>query len=109
MAIFVTIEDQLELRMAARCVELIQNEILFGDVGHVGRIFGLREEMVIRLILRRPNLDGNRMPPFIGVVEERIDIENDASKGSESMCNDVSDPKFGVSHESHLRENSRIR
>jgi hypothetical protein len=37
------------------------------------------------------------LPPFLGVGEFGVDVEDDASEGENPMSNDLSDRKFGES------------
>src|ERR1700674_2937788 len=50
--------------------------------------------MIERLILVRPDLLGDRQPPFLGVVEDRIDIEDHAPERKDPVTDDLSDLKL---------------
>src|SRR5690242_149433 len=52
--------------------------------------------MVEGLLLRRPAVGRDRLIPFLGIVEHRIDIEDDAAKGIEPVPDDLSDREFGI-------------
>jgi hypothetical protein len=43
------------------------------------------------LVLRRPDVLWNGIVPFLGVVERRIHVENDAAKGVEAMLYHLTD------------------
>ena len=73
-------EDLRHLRMPDRFAGIVGQKILLGDVGDVFGVRVFREQMIERLILVRPNLLGDRQPPFLGIVEFRIDVENHATE-----------------------------
>jgi hypothetical protein len=58
----------------------IGQQVLFGNIGDVFGLRVLREQMVERLVLARANLRGDRLVPFLGIVEFRIDVEYDPAK-----------------------------
>ena len=51
--------------------------------------------MIERLILVRPDVLGDRQPPFLGIVEFRIDIEDHAPERKDPVTDDLSDLEFG--------------
>ena len=71
-------EDLGDLRMPDRLAGIVRQQVLFGDIGDVFGLRIFREQVIERLVLVRPNLLGDRQPPFLGIVEFRIDIENHA-------------------------------
>jgi hypothetical protein len=74
-AVFALLENFGNVRMADWRARSIEKKVLFGDIGNV---FGLRifcEQMIERLVLARTDLRRNCLPPLLGVVEHRIDIE----------------------------------
>jgi hypothetical protein len=97
-AIFETIEDQLELRMSTRRMRLVGHEVLFRNVGDIGRVLGFGKDMVVGLIFTRANLGGNRQPPFLRVIEEGIHVEDHSAKRTKAMDHHFSDPEFRFSH-----------
>jgi len=107
--VFETIEDQFELRVSAGREALVRDEVLLGDVGDVGRVIRFGEDVIIGLVLVGSDLGGNRQPPLLGVIEERIDIEDHAPKGAEAMYHDVSDSEFRFSQHSLAEDVARIR
>ena len=46
----------------------------------MGRLRVLRAEVIEGLILRRPAFRRDGLIPFLGIVEDRVDIEDDAAK-----------------------------
>ena len=85
--------------MSTGGVCLIRHEILFRNVGDVGDVLGFCEDMVVGLIFARSDLGGNREPPFLGVIEKRIDIEDHPAKGPIAMFHDLTDSEFRFSHD----------
>jgi hypothetical protein len=51
--------------------------------------------MVKRLVLVRANLGGNRLVPFLGIAEERIDIEHYAAKRIDAVPHNLANRIFG--------------
>jgi integrase len=77
-SVFVLLENFGHVRMADRRARGIDKKILFR---HIGDVFGLRifgEQMIERLVLARTDLRRDCLPPLLGVVEHRIDIEDHA-------------------------------
>src|SRR5690242_6956237 len=85
---FVLHEDLGDLGMPDRFSGLVGQQILLGDVSDILGFRILCEQMVEGLILARAILLGNRQPPFLGVVELRIDVENDAPEGKNPVTDD---------------------
>ena len=50
--------------------------------------------MVERLVLGRPDLLRDRLPPFFRVGKGRIDIENNAAKGKQAVFDHLPDSEF---------------
>src|SRR4030088_76847 len=61
--------------------------------------------MIERLILVRPDILGDRQPPFFGIVEFRIDIEDHAPERKDPVTDDLSDLKFGGPRFYHVSSN----
>ena len=64
-------------------------QVLLRDVGDVLRLRVLGEQMVVGLLLVRPDLLGDRQPPLLGVVELGIDVEDDAAERIEAVAHDL--------------------
>src|ERR1700730_9000912 len=58
--------------------------------------------MVVGLILVRTSLGGNRLIPFLGIAEERVDIEDYAAKRIDAMPHDLADGIFGIANLVHV-------
>ena len=63
----------------------------------------LGEQVVERLILVRPHFGGDRLVPFFGVVEDRIDVEDHAAERKQPMPHDLADLIFGAANLVHGR------
>jgi hypothetical protein len=59
--------------------------------------------MIEGLIFARTNLGGYRLIPFFGIVEFRIDVEDDASKRKNPMTNDLADLEFRGARFAHQK------
>ena len=70
------------------------DQILFGHVGDIGTLGIFSQQVVIRLLFARPVLDRDRLPPFFGICELRVDVENDAAEGMHAVLNDLPDLEF---------------
>ena len=83
-----------DFRMRYRLSGFIHKKVLLGDVGGVVRLLVLGEQVIIGLIFLGANFLGNRLPPFLGVIEGWVDVEDHAPKGKEPVPNNLSNPKF---------------
>src|SRR5487761_1789324 len=71
------LEQHFDHRMVDRAAAAVGDEVLLGNIGLVGAALGiLRQEMIEGLILRRAALGGNRLVPFLGIAEQRVDVED---------------------------------
>ena len=52
----------------------IGHEVLLRDIGDIFGFRVFREEMIERLILARPDLLGNCLPPCLGIREDRVHV-----------------------------------
>src|SRR3984893_15922645 len=71
---------------------------------HIGDVFGLvvlGEQMIERLVFMRTDFRGDRLVPFVGIVEYRIDVEDDAAERIEAVPDDLADLIFGVANLAH--------
>src|SRR5271169_4900168 len=94
-------EDFRDLRMPHRLAGSVRQEILLGNVGDVFGYVVLREQMVERLILMRPDFGRDRLVPFVGIVEYRVDVENDAAERIEAVPDNLADLILGVPNLAH--------
>ena len=63
----------------------VRQQILLRDIGDVFGFRVLGEQMIERLILVRAQISRDRQPPFLGVVEDRIDVEDDAAERKDAV------------------------
>jgi hypothetical protein len=73
---------------------MVGQEVL---LGHVGDILGFRvlgEEVIEGLVLVGPDLLGDRQPPVLGVVEFRIDVEDEPPEIEDPVSNHLADREF---------------
>ena len=66
--------------MTERLAAVIEQQVLFRDIGDVGVVRVLGVQVIERLFFRWADLFGDRQPPFFGIREFGIDIEDDAAK-----------------------------
>src|ERR1700688_4611095 len=57
--------------------------------------------MIERLVLVTTDFRGDRLVPFVGIVEHRIDVEHDAAERIEAVPDDLADLIFGVANLAH--------
>src|SRR6202171_999921 len=98
-------ENLGDLRMPDRLARIVRQQVLLRHLGDVFRFRILGEQMIERLILVRPILLGDRQPPFLGIVEFRIDIEDHAPERKDPVTDDLSDLKFGGPRFYHISSN----
>ena len=79
-AFVVGFENLPHLRMPHRLTRGIEQQILLRHIGDVFRLRVFREQVIEGLVLARPDFLGDRQPPFLGVVEFRVDVENHAAE-----------------------------
>src|SRR3984893_16050232 len=102
-ALLVLLEHLSDLRMAHRFAGRIRQQILLGNIGDIFGLRVLREQMVERLVLERANLRGDRLVPFLSIVELGIDIEHDGAKRKQAVANHLTDLEFGVARLAHAQ------
>src|SRR5258705_3862609 len=81
--------------MAQRLAGAVRKQVL---LRHIRDVFGFRVlgvEMIERLVLARPPFSRDRLVPFLGIGEDRIDIENDATERVEPVADDLANRVLG--------------
>ena len=73
-------EQAGDRRMIDGFLAFVMNQVLLADIRDIGRFGVLGEQVVERLILAGSDALGNRLIPFLGIGEDRIDIEDDAAE-----------------------------
>src|SRR3979490_1764070 len=89
--------------MAYRLARCVGQEVLLGDICDVFALRILREQVIERLILVRPNLRRDRLVPLLGIVELRIDVEHDTAKRKQAVTNHLADLELRVAHFAHAQ------
>ena len=107
-AVLVAPERFPDLRVAHRFARLVGKQVLLRHVGDVFAFGVLGEQVVKRLVLARTDLGGNRVVPFLGVGELRIDVEHDAAKRKQAVLHHRSDRKPGRTRLGHDVELIRL-
>jgi hypothetical protein len=74
---------------------IVRHQILLGDVGDVLAVRVLGVEVIERLFLGGTHLGGDRAPPFLGVGEDRIDVEDHSAERVNPVFDDLANPEFG--------------
>ena len=82
--------------MFHRAAVFIRQQVLLGDISDIGRLGILGIEMLERLILRRSHFRRYRIPPFLGIREFGIDVEDHTAKREYPVAHDLADIVFGV-------------
>lgn len=90
----VKVEPVRYLGVVQGFVPVIGQQVLLRDVGDVCSLVVFREEMVERLVLAGTDILGNGLVPFLGVVEFRVDIEDDSTEIEESVLDHLADLEF---------------
>src|ERR1700676_4294923 len=91
--------------MPDRLAGIVRQQVLFGNIGDVFRFRILGEQMIERLILVRTDILGARQPPFLGIVEFLIAIEDHAPERKDPVGDNLSDLKFGGPRFYHISSN----
>ena len=88
------VQDMRNVGVAERRVALVRHQVSFRDIGDIVRLLVLCEEVVIGLVLGRAKMFRDRLIPFIGIGEDRVDIEDDAAKLEQPVLDDLADLEF---------------
>jgi hypothetical protein len=74
----------------------IGDQIALADIGDVGRILVLGQQVVKRLIAARANVLGDRLVPFVRIGEDRVNIEHHPAKGEKAVANHIANAEAGT-------------
>ena len=88
------VEDQRGLRVGHRFAGFVGQQVLFRDIGGVNALLVLGQQVIEGLILLRTDLLGDRAPPFVGVGELGIDVEDNAAERENPVADDLAYAKF---------------
>src|ERR1700741_140885 len=89
--------------MTDRLARWVGQQVLLGNVGNIFGLGVFGEQVIKRLVLVRAHLGGNRLIPFFGVVELRIDVEHDTAKRKYAVPHHLADLELGVACLAHAR------
>src|SRR3546814_3782486 len=87
----------------------IGQQVLLRDIGDIGGLRILGQQVIERLVLRRPQVGRNRLPPLLGVVEHRIDVIDDAAERKQAMPDDIADTEFSLAALRHGDRSALVR
>ena len=93
-ALVVTVEIVAHLGMAHGIAALVDQQILFGDVGDVLRFSVFSQQVIEGLVLAGTDFGGDRVPPLLGVAEGWVDIKNDATEWKNPVADYLTDPEL---------------
>ena len=97
VAVITAIKHLFYQRVPHGFLGVIGKQILLRYVGDILRIFVFCVEMVKRLLFMRAHAFGNRLIPFVGIGEFRINVENNASKWVNPVFYYLANAKFCAS------------
>ena len=89
------VKNQGGLRMSYWLLAFVGEQVLFGNIGHIGRLSVLGQQVIERLVLVWANLFGDRQPIGFGVGKNRIDVENHSPEGENPVFDHLTDGEFG--------------
>ena len=84
--------------MRHRLAGVVGQQVLLRDIGHVGGLRVLGQQVIEGLVAARADFLGNRGQPLLGVGEHRIDIEDHAPERIEAVLHHLSDGELGFTH-----------
>src|SRR5690606_18099499 len=88
--------------MAHRLAGVVGQKVLLRDIGDVFRLAVFGEQVIEGLVAPRPHVLGDRLPPFLGVAEGRIDVENYATERIDPVANHLADAEFRRAYFLHV-------
>ena len=92
---FRLIEHVAQERVAAGAPTVIGQQILLGHIGDIGRLGVFGQQVIEGLFPVRPQLGRDGLQPFIGIGENRVDIEDHAPERVDTVLDDVADVEAG--------------
>ena len=93
-AAFHSVEHGRDGGMVDRFVAVVGQQVLLGDVGDVGAVLALGEQMIERLLLERADVLVDRQPPLLGFAELRVDVEDDSPERKGPVADHLADAEF---------------
>ncbi len=80
--------------MAYRFTGFIRQKVLFRHIGHIIALVVFGQQVIERLLFRRPRILGDCVIPFFGIGKTRIDIKDHATERVLPMPDHLSDVIF---------------
>jgi hypothetical protein len=77
--------------MVDRFLGFVADQILLADIGDVALLAILGEQVVEGLLLRRADLLGDRLVPFLAVRKLGVDVEDHPPEVEQSVPDDLAD------------------
>ena len=106
-AVVEAFEDHRRLRVTHGLAGLVGQQVLLGNIGDIGVVVVLGQQVVERLVLGRPDVLGDGVPPFLGIGEHGIDVEHHAPEGEDPVLDHLADREFGKSR-IHVEQPTRV-
>ena len=88
------VEDQGRLGMADRLAGIVRQQVLLRDIGHIARLIILGQKVIEGLVFPWAHGLWDRLPPFLGVGENRVHIENNATERKNPVLHDLTYGEF---------------
>ena len=85
-------------RVVDRLFAFVLDQVLLTDVRDVALLRILREQVIEGLVLRRADLLGNRLIPFVAIGEDGVDVEDHAAKIEQSVLHDIANAEASLAH-----------
>ena len=92
------LEEMRHLRVRHRLAGLVGQQVLLRDIGDVGGLRVLGQQVIEWLVAARTDLLGDRRQPLLGVGEHRIDVEDHAAEWINSVLHHLPDGELGRAH-----------
>ena len=83
--------------MIDRSTFRVGEQVLLADIGDVGTVFVLCQQVIIWLIAIRAQVLRNGLVPFFAIGEDRVNIEDHSAKIECAMAHDIANSEAGTS------------
>jgi len=84
--------------MRYRLARVVGQQVLFRDVGDIGRLRILGQQVIERLVAARPRVFRDRRQPLLGIGENRIHVEDHATERIKPVLHHLPDGELGLAH-----------
>ena len=89
------LEHQRDLRVLHGLACFVSLKVLLGNIGHVGAVVVLREQMIEGLVASRAHRLGNGAVPLLGIRVLRIHVEDHAPKRKQPVADNLANRESG--------------